>query len=90
MRFDYADGGLVVRGGTLEGFEIAGADGKFLPARAQPGDTVQVWSDSVPRPNAVRYAWANNPEGCNLYNRVGLPASPFTTSHLSSKTRKEK
>ena len=40
-------------------------------------DTVAVWSAHVPEPVAVRYAWANNPEGCNLYNRDGLPASPF-------------
>lgn len=90
VRFDCADGGLVVRGGTLEGFEIAGAEGKFLPARAQPvGHTVRVWSESVPSPNAVRYAWANNPEGCNLYNGVGLPASPFTTTTYPPATPEE-
>lgn len=54
VHFDYADDGLVVPGGALEGFEIAEAHGKFLPARAQPvGHTVQVWSESVHRPNAV-------------------------------------
>ena len=36
-------------------------------------------SDRVPKPAAVRYAWANNPVGCNLYNREGLPAAPFRT-----------
>jgi sialate O-acetylesterase len=38
-----------------------------------------VWSDQVARPVAVRYAWASNPQGCNLYNKEGLPASPFRT-----------
>jgi sialate O-acetylesterase len=38
-----------------------------------------VWSDRVPRPVAVRYAWGNNPERANLYNAAGLPAVPFRT-----------
>ena len=42
-------------------------------------DDVVVSSAAVPDPVAVRYAWADNPEGCNLYNREGLPASPFRT-----------
>ena len=41
------------------------------------GKTVVVRSDKVAKPVAVRYAWAHNPEGCNLYNQDGLPASPF-------------
>ena len=43
------------------------------------GETVVVWSTQVPKPVAVRYAWANNPEGANLYNGAGLPAVPFRT-----------
>jgi sialate O-acetylesterase len=45
-------------------------------------DKVVVWSDSVSNPVAVRYAWANNPEGVNLFNKEGLPASPFRTSEM--------
>jgi len=61
------------------GFSIAGADKKFVWAQAKiDGDTVVVWSDQVAKPVAVRYAWANNPV-CNLYNKVGLPATPFRT-----------
>jgi len=41
----------------------------------------------VPKPAAVRYAWANNPVGCNLYNREGLPAAPFRTDDWTEKTR---
>jgi sialate O-acetylesterase len=57
---------------------IAGADGKFVPAEARiEGDTVVVTSAEVSAPAAVRYAWDNYPEGCNLYNAAGLPAAPF-------------
>lgn len=41
---------------------------------------IVVWSDHVPNPQFVRYAWADNPAGANLYNKEGLPASPFTTA----------
>jgi sialate O-acetylesterase len=65
----------------LEWFEIAGADGKFVWADAViDGDnSVVVSSPDVPAPTQVRYAWATNPEGCNLYSKAGLPASPFRT-----------
>jgi len=43
------------------------------------GDTLLVWHPKVGRPAAVRYAWADNPEGCNLVNGEDLPASPFRT-----------
>jgi len=63
----------------VEGFAICGPDRKWVWADAMiEGDTVVVWSDSVPAPVAVRYAWADNPTG-NLYNQAGLPASPFRT-----------
>jgi len=63
----------------LKGFAIAGADMQFVWARAVlDGNTVIVSSDQVLRPVAVRYDWADNPDG-NLYNREGLPASPFRT-----------
>jgi len=41
-----------------------------------------VSSPKVPQPVAVRYAWADNPEGCNLYNQAGLPAAPFRTDSV--------
>lgn len=80
LHFDHVGGGLVAKGGgPLKGFAIAGEDRKFVWADAViDGDTVVVRSDQVARPVAVRYAWANNPE-CNLYNKDGLPASPFRT-----------
>ncbi|MBN1943747.1 MAG: 9-O-acetylesterase [Phycisphaerae bacterium] len=78
LSFDFADGGLVARGGGgLKGFAIAGEDGNFVWADAKiDGQTVLVWSPKIPHPKAVRYAWADNPV-CNLYNKAGLPACPF-------------
>jgi sialate O-acetylesterase len=79
LAFTHTDGGLVAKGDTLRGFSIAGADMKFYLARAIiSGNKVIVSSGDVANPGAVRYAWANNPD-CNLYNGVGLPASPFRT-----------
>lgn len=62
------------------GFAIAGADRKFVPAHAKLlwPDRVEVWSEQVSEPVAVRYAWADNPV-CNLKNDAGLPAVPFRT-----------
>lgn len=80
IRFTYAEGGLTAKDGPLKGFAVAGADGRFVWAEAViEGDTVLVVSPQVPKPVAVRYAWANNPV-CNLYNKAGLPASPFRWS----------
>ncbi|HSI84801.1 MAG TPA: sialate O-acetylesterase [Candidatus Methylacidiphilales bacterium] len=64
----------------LVGFEVAAADGKFFPATAQIEDNAVVaWSESVPEPTQVRYAWAAYPQ-YNLYNKEGLPASPFSSA----------
>ena len=79
LSFTHTGSGLVARGGgELKEFAIAGADRKFVWAKAQIlGNKVVVWSDAVPQPVAVRYAWADNPSGANLYNKEGLPAAPF-------------
>ena len=79
VAFKHIGDGLVAKGGPLAGFAIAGEDRKFAPAEAAiEGETVVVSSPQVPKPVAVRYAWANNPT-CNLTNKAGLPASPFRT-----------
>jgi sialate O-acetylesterase len=77
LTFSSIGGGLVAQGGTLQGFELS-ADGKlFVPATAViAGATVVVRSAVVPAPTAVRYAWAGFPDA-TLYNKDGLPASPF-------------
>jgi sialate O-acetylesterase len=70
---------LAAGGGKLEGFAVAGADGKFVWADATiAGDKVIVSSPQVTQPKAVRYGWADNP-AANLTNRAALPASPFRT-----------
>jgi sialate O-acetylesterase len=78
--FDHTTGGLQTRTADVRGLEIAGEDGRFVPAQGKiDGTTVVVSSTSVPRPKKVRYGWANSPE-CNLYNGAQLPASPFEAS----------
>jgi len=81
LTFDHIGSGLIVKNGQhLHYFSIAGADKKFVWAKAEiKGNKVIVWSDEVTNPVAVRYAWADNPENANLYNRENLPASPFRT-----------
>ncbi|HQP98272.1 MAG TPA: sialate O-acetylesterase [bacterium] len=81
VSFDHLGGGLICGdAGDLKGFTIAGADKQFVPAQAKiDGDTVVVWADAVANPVAVRYGWADNPDYCNLYNKAGLPSSPFRT-----------
>ncbi len=77
--FDHLGGGLVCPSHRLQGFTIAGAERRFHPARAEiDGDTVIVWSNDVDEPRYVRYGW-DVFAFCTLYNRAGLPASPFRT-----------
>jgi sialate O-acetylesterase len=80
LSFDHTDGGLIIKDGDrLTGFAIAGEDRRFVWAEAViKGKEVVVSSPQVNKPVAVRYGWADNP-ACNLYNRVGLPATPFRT-----------
>jgi sialate O-acetylesterase len=77
--FDHLGSGLIAKGGRLSGFEVAGADGKFVPAVAEiSGENVIASSASVKKPFYIRYGWAADPH-CNLFNREELPASPFTS-----------
>jgi sialate O-acetylesterase len=82
ISFDKTGGDLAItKDGVLHHIAIAGADKKYLWAKAKiQGNTLVVWSDQVPEPVSVRYGWADNPEGANLYNKAGLPASPFELS----------
>jgi len=81
LRFDPMGSALAVRGGgPLLGFSVAGADRRFHPAQARiDGDRVVVESAEVAQPQAVRYAWSENPAEANLVNREQLPVSPFRT-----------
>lgn len=79
--FDNIGKGLSVKSkyGYIEGFAIAGADNKFVWAKAYlDGDKVIVTSDKITNPAAVRYSWSNNPD-VNLFNSEELPAAPFRT-----------
>jgi len=71
----------------VQGFAICGEDQKWVWANAKiDGSDVVVWSEAVPKPIAVRYAWANNPT-CNLYNGKDLPASPFRSDDFPITTQ---
>ena len=81
LSFEHVGGGLVAKGGDLVGFAVAGADGMFHPAKATiKGDTVVAVSEQVAEPKAVRYGWVNFAKPTlNLFNKDGLPATPFRT-----------
>lgn len=79
LKFKNVGTGLMA-GKKLKGFQAAGSDHQFHEATAViVGKTVVVSSKEVREVAEVRYAWADNPE-CNLYNKAGLPASPFRAS----------
>jgi sialate O-acetylesterase len=82
--FTNTGSGLMAKDGReLKCFEICGADNVYYPAKAKIiNNKIVVSSDKIDKPVAARYAWANNPEGVNLYNKEGLPASPFRTNEL--------
>ncbi len=92
VHFKYAEGGLATTDGKDPNwFYVAGADKKWERAQAKiDGKTVLVWSDQVKEPVAVRYAWANNPFGCNLCNQVDgkvfLPSGPFRSDDWPGKS----
>ena len=94
LSFDHLGGGLMVgkkegrceavedKEGKLARFAVAGGNKVWQWAEARiEGDSVIVWSDKIPEPVAVRYAYSWNPAGANLYNRAGLPACPFRTDN---------
>jgi sialate O-acetylesterase len=83
VKFDTAGDGLAsTTPERVQGFAVAGADGEYYFAEARlEGESVVVWSDRVPKPRTVRYAWAAMPQ-CTLINRSGLPAAPFRTDQL--------
>lgn len=86
VKFKNVGEGLVAKGDKLTGFTIAGEDHKFYNAEAKiVGDTVVVTSDKVGKPVAVRFGWANFPV-VNLWNKDGLPASPFRTDDFQTTT----
>jgi sialate O-acetylesterase len=89
ISFTNTAAGLSTKDGKeVTGFVIAGKDKQFYWAKAIiEGNTVIVYSDKVAEPEAVRYAWADNPQ-CNLVNSAGLPAVPFRTDQWKGITQK--
>ncbi len=82
LSFDHVDGGLEARDGELTGFALCGVDKKFVWGKAQiEGDKIIVRSTEVQWPVAVRFAWSDFPV-VNLWNKTGLPASPFRTDNF--------
>jgi len=94
ITFNHYGTGLMAkdRYGYLKAFIIAGDNQKFVFAKAQiiNDSTIEVYSDAVLNPVAVRYAWANNPADANLFNKEGLPASPFRTDNWQGITVNKK
>ena len=79
ISFTHTGGGLLAKDGELKGFTIAGEDKKFVPAKAEiKGNQIIVSAEGITKPTAARYGWANVPD-VNLFNKEGLPASPFRT-----------
>jgi sialate O-acetylesterase len=91
IHFTHVGGGLVAKDGDLTGFTVAGKDGVFHPAKAIiKDDVVVVSSELVPNPVAVRYGWVNFAKPTlNLFNKEGLPASPFRTDDYPLTTKDE-
>lgn len=90
LSFDHVGQGLEAKGGELKGFSICGADKKFVWAKAEilPDNTIAVSAPDLKKPVAVRYGWADYPLG-NLWNKDGLPASPFRTDDFPMITAPE-
>jgi sialate O-acetylesterase len=87
LSFTHIGSGLMAKDGDLKGFTIAGADGNFSPATATiHGENIIVESPSVAAPTAVRYGWSSTPE-VNLFNKEGLPATPFRTDRQDASAR---
>lgn len=73
--------GVGPQGRNLEGFEVAGEDRVFYPAKARTAkdcNVLVISSEKVLEPTAVRYAYRNH-SVISVYNAFGIPASPFRT-----------
>lgn len=94
VKFNHVESGLMVGSKhlfdktfpvnePLKRFQICGKDGqwKWATAKITSKNKVKVWHNEIKNPVEVRYAWSSNPEGANLYNKEGLPASLFKTKN---------
>lgn len=86
LTFTHAETLKTTDGGAPRGFAVAGADRRWVWAHARiVGNEIEVWSDRVPNPVAVRYAWSNNPD-VNTVDEQGLPLAPFRTDDWRMRT----
>jgi sialate O-acetylesterase len=92
VTFDHVGGGLTTKDGDPVGFAVAGKDGVFHPAKATIKDgTIVATSELVPNPIAVRYGWVNFAKPTlNLFNKEGLPATPFRSDDFPLTTAPKK
>ncbi len=89
LKFEHIAGGLrTVDVNDVRGFAICGEDKQWVwaDARIDGTNSIEVWSDAVAAPVAVRYAWANNPV-CNVVSKIGLPLTPFRTDDFRMTTK---
>lgn len=92
LTFSNTGSGLMLKDkyGYAKGFAVAGENKKFVWAKAHiEGNKVVISADGITDPVAARYAWGNNPDDANLYNKEGLPASPFRTDDWKGITQKD-
>jgi len=82
INFYHAEHGFLVRGDEIKNFEIAGADGRFVPAKAEIRGSAVVLSGAVNHPVAARYMWTDYAE-VTLFGANGLPVAPFRTERNS-------
>jgi len=91
INFTNTGSGLMAKNGELRGFEIAGLGGQFFPAVATiEGSQVAVHNDNIRYPAAVRFGWMDDAAEDNLFNKEGLPASPFRTDNWKGITEEQK
>lgn len=92
VSFTHTGKGLEIKGNTLvKGFEIAGADKKFVPAEAMiEGNKIKVAANGISKPVSVRYNWVNDASGGNIFNKEALPLAPFRTDNWDGITTKAK
>jgi len=93
ISFNNTEGGLYTpdKYGYIRGFEIAGNDSVFHFAKAFiKGDKIQLYSDMVQNPIAVRFSWIGDASESNLFNKEGFPAEPFRTDQWKTITKTAK
>jgi len=87
LTFDTSENEALLIKGVPCGLVICGTDGRYVEAQAKVVNRIslEVWSDEVAEPMAVRYAWSQRAI-CRLYSASGLPLGPFRTDTVPTGT----